>query len=135
MDDLKSRYSVFLENYDRGNKHFNAIYNLFIESIKVDISTIIDEVKDETLQKKLTPISKQLDQERDYYHGTILIGVILSECVIDLFQLGDERVKTCVLNITLAYLNLSKETQDQHILNITLRLVENINSAQQLQTA
>jgi hypothetical protein len=130
FDDIKSsgssQYTVFLDNYNRGNHFLNNVTGSFFDQIEVDKKRIIE--KDNgVLKAKLQHIDTiKNDNTKSNYEKALLAGSLLADISSDILKVQDSEVKRSGVNIINSFLNIAKETEDQQLINIAVKITENI---------
>lgn len=129
-DDIKSsgssQYTVFLDNYNKGNNFLNNITGSFFDQIEVDKKRIIEK-DNSVLKAKFQHIDTiKNDTSKTNYEKTLLAGSLLSDISPDILKVQDPEVKRSGVNIINSFLNVAKETEDQQLINIAVKITNNI---------
>jgi hypothetical protein len=119
------RYDVFLENFNKGNNYLNALTGSFFEQIKVDKQNIINKGSD-LIKDRLIQIDElEKDANKTNYQKALVTGTILANIAGEVINASDPLVKKSGINIINSFLNIAKTTEDQQLIDISLRISGN----------
>ena len=128
MDSSNSKYATFLESYDKGNQFLNNITLSFFNQINFDVNKIIEN-DDNLLKDKFTHVLKLIqDSSTPNYDKSLLIGGIIADSSKYILSSKNKDIKNSGINLINNFLNIAKETEDQQLMNIAMKISENVNT-------
>jgi len=127
MESPNSKYATFLENYDKGNTFLNNTVQSFLNQISFDVKKIIDS-DDSMLKDKFTPLLKTIhDPSMSGYIKSLAIGNIIADSAKHIVHSDNKEIKNSGIDLINNFLNIAKETEDQQLINLSMRISENID--------
>ena len=119
------RYDVFLENFNKGNNYLNGLTGSFFEQIKVDKDNIINKGSDLIKDRLIQIDALEKDTSKTNYQKALVTGTILANIAGEVINAPDPLVKKSGINIINNFLTIAKATEDQQLIDISLRIFGN----------
>ncbi len=121
---MGNRYGAFLDNYNRGNEVIEMISRDFFDKTHYDVEQILHG-QDDVLRNKFQQFSMVAqNSSMTAYDKIVKVASLLEDAVRQ--AMSSPNISN-VLNIIYNLLDVVRQTEDQHLIDITMRMVAIVN--------